>query len=246
MQRGEDLLIRVKPLGGREAVIDLRPLFTTPGWWDGDPNSRTWWELGDGSHLIVTVDDRWVQLVIDWLAFWQRLVKNDPPRFDRDARERTEGEAAALLRRDGYPLPDRLKGIALPADRIEVPDEPQAIPDPALLVPPPSLSSGTSAPQPEGAGSTAGQIDAIAIADALAARGYTLEAAIVRHFKRRQTTTKEELVDAVCPGEEREWATVKTWVNRVKNALLDLDPPCGLSFSTTIRGYLIIKNPPVE
>ena len=74
-------------------------------------------------------------------------------------------------------------------------------------------------------------LDETVIADA-SLRGYTLEAACVRHFKSRKTTTSHAIVEAVCPGENRDWSTVKTWVNRVKNALIDLDPHCRLSFST--------------
>lgn len=84
-------------------------------------------------------------------------------------------------------------------------------------------------------------LDETVIADALVARGYTLEAAFVRHFKSRKTTTSDAIVEAVCPGENRDWSTVKTWVNRVKNALIDLDPHCRLSFSTSQREYLVIK-----
>ena len=85
-------------------------------------------------------------------------------------------------------------------------------------------------------------LDEIVIAEALAAKGYTLEAAFVRCFKNRRTTTWQEIVEGVCPGQERNWATVKTWVNRVKNALIELDPRCRLSFSTSQREYLVIKN----
>lgn len=92
------------------------------------------------------------------------------------------------------------------------------------------------------------RIDEATIADALVAKGYTLEAAFVRHFDslRTTTTTCQDLVEAVCPGEQRDWATVKTWVNRVKNALLDLDPPSRMTFHTTIRGHLITKKLPPE
>jgi hypothetical protein len=88
--------------------------------------------------------------------------------------------------------------------------------------------------------------DESAIADTLVALGYHLEAVFVRHFKGRKSTTWQDLVEAVCPGEERDWATVRTWVNRVKNALLELNPPCRLSFHTTNRGYLILKDLPPE
>jgi hypothetical protein len=83
--------------------------------------------------------------------------------------------------------------------------------------------------------------DETAIADALAAEGYALEAAFVRHFKGRPGATWQEIVEAVCPGEERDWGTVKTWCTRVKNALSDLDPHCRLTFRTTIRGHRITK-----
>jgi hypothetical protein len=90
------------------------------------------------------------------------------------------------------------------------------------------------------------RLDETAVADALAANGRNLEAAFVRHFKDRQSTTWQELVDAVCPGQEREWGTVRTWTNRVHNALMDLRPPCRLRFRTANREYLVRKFDPAE
>jgi hypothetical protein len=75
----------------------------------------------------------------------------------------------------------------------------------------------------------------------LAAKGYTLEAAFVRYFQSRQTATHQEIVEAICPGKERSWGTVKTWVNRVKNALIEIDPHSSLRFSTSQREYLVTK-----
>jgi hypothetical protein len=125
--------------------------------------------------------------------------------------------------------------------------------------PPAALSpSGTAAPsdRPEGeqngppaagAGGTvvrqpSDPLDEDAIADALAANGRMLEAVFVRHFKGRWSTTCQDLIEAVAPDERgRDWATVKTWVNRVKNALLEYDPRCRLSFHTSSRDLRVIK-----
>jgi hypothetical protein len=88
-------------------------------------------------------------------------------------------------------------------------------------------------------------IDEIAIAEALTAKKYHLEAAFVRHFKGRQTSPWLDVIDAVCGHDvERAWETVKTWVNRVNNALLDLKPPCRLKFHTSQREHLVIKDTP--
>jgi hypothetical protein len=89
---------------------------------------------------------------------------------------------------------------------------------------------------------SADELDEDAIADALAALGYQLEAVFVRHFKGRQSTTWQDLVKAVCGDEGvRDWNTVKTWVNRVKNALREYDRQCRLSFSTSSRDFRVIK-----
>ncbi len=88
---------------------------------------------------------------------------------------------------------------------------------------------------------TPDSLDENAVADALAAEGYTLEAAFVRHFKSRQTSTWQDIVEAVCPGEERCWGTVKTWATRVKNVLADVAPHCRLTFRTSQRQFLVIK-----
>jgi hypothetical protein len=111
-----------------------------------------------------------------------------------------------------------------------------------------SLATGRAGPSdaspspPE----AAAQPDEIAIANALGAKGYHLEAAFVRHFKGRQSTAWDDLVEAVCPGEERSWSTVGTWANRVHNALLNLPPDCRLRFRMSSRGHLIIKTVPPE
>jgi hypothetical protein len=127
---------------------------------------------------------------------------------------------------------------------------------PTVAAGPPSPPSETEAANPVAAGGppdkqlseteAATQRDEIAIAEELGALGHHLEAAFVRHFKGRQSTTWLDLIEAVCPDEERDWATVKTWVNRVHNALLDLTPPCKLRFRTTKRGHLVIKYTPPE
>jgi hypothetical protein len=83
---------------------------------------------------------------------------------------------------------------------------------------------------------TAGQLDETAIAEALVAIGCTLEAAFVRHFKGRRMTTWQELVEAVRPGETRDWGAVRTWVNRVNNALLDLKVTPSLRLIYTREG----------
>jgi hypothetical protein len=84
--------------------------------------------------------------------------------------------------------------------------------------------------------------DEIAIADLLVSNGHALEGAFVRHFKDKRTSPFEKVVEAVTPGEEREWATVKTWVTRVNNAIYKVDPKCRISFSTTIHGRLVAKD----
>ena len=53
--------------------------------------------------------------------------------------------------------------------------------------------------------------------------------------------TWQEIMEAVCPGEDRDWGTVKTWATRVKNALADVAPHCGLTFRTSQREYRVIK-----
>ena len=85
------------------------------------------------------------------------------------------------------------------------------------------------------------RLDEIAYADKLLERGFPLEAAFVRHFHGRTSTTWQNILEAVCPGQERDWATVRTWVNRVKNALREIDPECPLRFHTRERSYLVVK-----
>ena len=75
----------------------------------------------------------------------------------------------------------------------------------------------------------------------LAAASYTLEAAFVRHFKNKLTSPYEDVIEAVCKGEDGAWETVKTWCTRVRNALCHVDPQCRLRFSTTIRDRLVVK-----
>jgi hypothetical protein len=101
------------------------------------------------------------------------------------------------------------------------------------------------APQVESQGGLSAVVadltDENAIADRLLEKGYSIEAAFVRHFKGLQSCTCQEIIEAVCPSEEREWATVKTWTNRVKNALAEVVPRCRLSFSTSQREMRVVK-----
>lgn len=85
------------------------------------------------------------------------------------------------------------------------------------------------------------RLDEIAYADKLLERGFPLFAAFVRHFHGRTSTTWQNILEAVCPGEERDWATVRTWANRVNNALREIDPECPLRFHTRERSYLVVK-----
>jgi hypothetical protein len=102
-----------------------------------------------------------------------------------------------------------------------------------------NASEADDKPPPKPAGE---QLDENAIADALAAMGYHLESVFVRHFKGRQSTTWQDLVKALCGDEDvRVWNTVKTWVNRVKNALLEYDSRCRLSIHTSSRDFRINK-----
>jgi hypothetical protein len=87
------------------------------------------------------------------------------------------------------------------------------------------------------------EVDFEALASKLVVKGYTIEAAIIRHFKNRDTSTWQAVNDAVTPNQVRDWNTIKTWVNRVKNALIEIDPGCPLSFRTSQRGHMVIKNP---
>jgi hypothetical protein len=162
-----------------------------------------------------------------------------------------------LAREFPTPLPGEHEAIESAIRRLRgLPEPDTSQPDPPARRPPAPAPSGTAdssdpirtlpvVPQP------ADQLDEDAIADMLAAKGRTLEAALVRHFKGRLSTTWQDLVEVVCPDDDedeegRSWATVKTWVNRAHNALLDLEPPCKLRFRTTIRGHLIIKRIPPE
>jgi hypothetical protein len=141
-------------------------------------------------------------------------------------------------------LPDR-DGLLVLKERIEAKLAAlEAKGQGAKAKPEPGEEMGTPAPTAEKPGKPPDSTDAIdelAIANALAAKGHTLEDTFVRGFKNVTVRTWQEIVEAICPGEERDWKTVKTWVNRVKNALLDLDPPCPLSFSTSQREHIVIK-----
>jgi integrase len=123
------------------------------------------------------------------------------------------------------------------------PEMPATFPLPVLAGNEP-IAEQTAASGAEVSPNGADPLDLIAIANALRQKGLTLEGAFIEHFHRRQQATHDEIVEAVCPGEERDWATIKTWVNRVKNALSDLGVAHRLSFRTTIRGYLVIRETP--
>jgi len=122
--------------------------------------------------------------------------------------------------------PNQIPGIAAASDDVGSRNAPRHSAFPAG----PSKATPVVAP-----------FDEAAIADALASKGFTLEAAFVRRFKGHTTVHWMDIVEGVCPGEDRDWATVKTWVHRVKSALLEIDSHCRLSFSTTTRDHLVIK-----
>lgn len=86
-------------------------------------------------------------------------------------------------------------------------------------------------------------LDEIAYADKLLAHGFTLEAAFVRHFQGRTSSTYQEIVDAICPGAYRDWPVVKKWASRVNAALRKVDPSCPFRFRTTIYGHRVMKRP---
>jgi hypothetical protein len=135
-------------------------------------------------------------------------------------------------------------------------EQPATLPVPAVpisgaIAAPPAASenevspSSALSPETKGQGpNAAGPLDLIAIANELRRQRLNLEAAFVQHFHNCRQATHAELVEAVCPGEERDWATIKTWVNRVNNALFGLHLAGRLSFRTTMRGYLVIRDTP--
>lgn len=130
-------------------------------------------------------------------------------------------------------MPDR------PGNTHEAPDPSTSGAEAPAADDPPPVAPERTENRPEAAPDLT---DEAALADLLNARHYPLEAAYVRHFKGRTSTTWQDLVEAVCGrGEEREWATIKTWQNRVTNALRDVAPGCRLSFRSTSREFRIIK-----
>ena len=95
-------------------------------------------------------------------------------------------------------------------------------------------------------GAAASQVDELSIAEVLRQNGFPLEAAFVRCFKGRSSATWQELVESVCPGEDRDWAAVKTWVYRVKNALAEFFPEYPSRFRTMRRGHMVLKETHTE
>jgi hypothetical protein len=139
------------------------------------------------------------------------------------------------------PRPERRYGLGSP----EIPAAPSPSGEPAAAPPPSPVADGmdvSDADDRPPLKPASEQLDENSIADSLAALGYHLEAVFVRHFKGRQSTHWQDLIKEVAPDEKgRDWATVKTWANRVNNALLDLEPPCRMTFHTSSRDYRVIK-----
>ncbi|MGO9598364.1 MAG: hypothetical protein ACLP7Q_10275 [Isosphaeraceae bacterium] len=177
--------------------------------------------------------------------------------YSIEARELTSAQSHAWFCENQIDLPDLLKGVDSPqpatagASQARSPGflineaappegdrEPtEALADPVTL----NQAADCKPEKKEQPAPTLDPLDENSLADALLAKGFTIEAAFVRHFKGRQVTTWQEIVEAVCPGEEREWGTVKTWTIRVKNALADVAPRCRLTFSTSQREFKVIK-----
>jgi hypothetical protein len=66
-------------------------------------------------------------------------------------------------------------------------------------------------------------------------------------MKDRTGATHQEILDAVYDREEREWATIKTLVNRTNNKILDAMSKLKISgprleFKTDLRAYRVTKN----
>jgi hypothetical protein len=220
VRTSEDLVIRrVKLLDDSEADIDVAPLLTTAGWWDGNHNSRTWWELEDGSSLVVTFDGRWVRFWIDWSSLWQSFGEENPPTADSGARELTPGEAAERLRRHGKPLPDRLKGVVLPSPRSEL-----------AAASPPDLQPSQATPDREPA-------VPMTLADAeqklIAAlkkgikRGSPTRAALVEHMRDKESAEAEDVAKHVHddPGPYDDFDTVGNNCRRVNEEADSLGIP---------------------
>jgi hypothetical protein len=159
-------------------------------------------------------------------------------------RELSGSEAEHWLARNGHEIPLQLRGRTLSSCRQpESTDQPIRLPTPTL--PSQSGQVGRGKGGRPGAGDSGASavdvLDESSVAEILLKSNRTIEAAVVRHFKGRIQTTHIELIEAVTPGEDRDWQTVKTWMNRTKNAIMEFCPRCNFSFRTTIRGYLITK-----
>lgn len=107
--------------------------------------------------------------------------------------------------------------------------------------PPLDNTPPASAHQDLGQAAPTDPLDEIAYADKLAARGLNRAAAFVRHFQGRTSSTCQEIVEAICPGEYRDWPVVKQWASRVNAALRKVDPSCPFRFRTTIYGHRVVK-----
>jgi hypothetical protein len=110
----------------------------------------------------------------------------------------------------------------------------------------PESPSPTAPFQASHCGAAGGQVDELSIAEVLRQKGFPLEAAFVRRFQGRSSATWQELVESVCPGEDRDWAAVKTWAYRVKNAMAKFFPERPLRFHTTRRGHIVFKETRTE
>lgn len=221
-------IIEFHSLAGENRFVDLTKLLQRRR-----PEEATFWfvELDgndDGHFLVRTNDDHW--LILPFGDFEPAPIV---------AREISRTEAANLLDRNRYLLPDCLQGWTMPSLGLCGPSMAPADLTPETLNVP--LPTEESLPRHRGDEASSGPPDEIAIADALLANGHALAAAVVRYFKDRQQATWRELAGAVCRSEERSWNGIKTWITRTHNALHDLTPPCRLRFRTTTRGYLITK-----
>jgi hypothetical protein len=182
-----------------------------------------------GQCLILTEDDRWI--VFRPKDDFRERLEIQVPVTGFANRELSAGEAAQWLDRNAHILPHRLRGRVLSSAKdlggTASPSEPACpVAEPHEFAGPEALD------QP---------LDKGRIAHALLKEGHSLAAAFVRHFQERRSSTWHELVDAICPGDDRDWNTVKTWVNRVNNALIELKPPSRLRFRTTTRDHLVYE-----
>jgi integrase len=121
--------------------------------------------------------------------------------------------------------------------------EPKAIATPTAgieLSPATAPVSSTMSQSPH----AAGPLDLNAIADQIAEKN-RVAARFLRHFAdNRWQTTEEDLIEAVRPGENIEWGTVKSWVTRVNRILLDLGLLNRLSFRSSNDGFFVYRNAP--